>query len=119
VGYRGVTGIRPGQVWWSDLDPAEGREQAGRRPVVVVSSRFHLSLTGEHLVTVLPLTSRERPGWLHRVAVTRPGRTTSYVLTEQVRTIARSRLTGQAPAWVLSDQEAEQVRTVLRKMIDI
>ena len=26
-----------GDVVWADLDPARGREQAGRRPVVVLS----------------------------------------------------------------------------------
>lgn len=30
--------IRRGDVWFADLDPVRGREQAGRRPVLVVSS---------------------------------------------------------------------------------
>jgi len=29
--------IRRGDVWFADLDPVRGREQAGRRPVLVVS----------------------------------------------------------------------------------
>ncbi|MEV4507722.1 type II toxin-antitoxin system PemK/MazF family toxin [Dactylosporangium sp. NPDC049525] len=49
-----MTAVQPWQVWWVDLDPTEGREHAGRRPVLVVSSAFHLRLTGEALVTVLP-----------------------------------------------------------------
>ena len=114
-----MTDIRPWQVWWSDLDPTEGREQAGRRPVVVVSSRFHLSLTGEQLITVLPLTTRARSGWIHRVAIALTGKPVSYALTEQVRTIARSRLVGQTPAWVLAEREVGEVRVVLRKMLDI
>ncbi|WP_416211116.1 type II toxin-antitoxin system PemK/MazF family toxin [Frankia sp. Cr2] len=51
---------------------ARGREQAGQRPVLVVSSRFHLALTGGALVSVLPLTTRERPGWVHRVRIDTP-----------------------------------------------
>ncbi|WP_433054481.1 type II toxin-antitoxin system PemK/MazF family toxin [Dactylosporangium sp. CS-033363] len=114
-----MTVIRPWQVWWADLDPTEGREQAGRRPVLVVSSAFHLRLTGEALVSVLPVTTRERPGWLHRVSVHPADRPTGFVVTEQLRTIARSRLQGQRPAWVLTDDEVSAVKTVLRQMVDV
>jgi mRNA interferase MazF len=114
-----VTAVQPWQVWWADLDPTEGREQAGRRPVLVVSSPFHLRLTGEALITVLPVTTRERTGWLHRVPVQPTERPPGFVITEQVRTIARSRLHGQRPAWVLTANEASAVRTVLRQMIDV
>lgn len=114
-----MTAVQPWQVWWADLDPTEGREQAGRRPVLVVSSVFHLRLTGEALVTVLPVATRERSGWLHRVAVHPAGRPVGFVITEQVRTVARSRLQGQRPAWVLADDEISAVKTVLRQMIDV
>ena len=29
--------IKRGRIYWADLNPARGREQAGRRPVLVVS----------------------------------------------------------------------------------
>lgn len=119
MGRGRVTVIRPWQVWWADLDPTEGREQAGRRPVLVVSSAFHLRLTGEALVTVLPVTTRERSGWLHRTPVHSTDRPIGFVITEQVRTIARSRLQGQRPAWVLTDGEASAVKAVLQQMIDV
>ena len=114
-----MTAVRPWQVWWADLDPAEGREQTGRRPVLVVSSAFHLRLTGEALVTVLPVTTRERSGWLHRTPVHPTNHPIGFVITEQVRTIARSRLQGQRPAWVLTDGEASAVKAVLQQMIDV
>ncbi|MEU7865555.1 type II toxin-antitoxin system PemK/MazF family toxin [Dactylosporangium sp. NPDC049140] len=114
-----MTVIRPWQVWWADLDPTEGREQAGRRPALVVSSAFHLRLTGEALVTVLPVTTRERSGWLHRTPVHPANRPNGFVITEQVRTISRSRLQGQRPAWVLTDDEVTAVKNVLRQMIDV
>lgn len=59
--------IEPGSVWFCDFGPVRGREQGKDRPAVVVSSTFHLDLTDRALVTVLPLTSVERPGWLQRV----------------------------------------------------
>ncbi len=114
-----MTAVQPWQVWWANLNPTEGREQAGQRPVLVISSVFHLRLTGEALVTVFPVTTRERSGWIHRVPVHPASRPVGFVITEQVRTIARSRLQGQRPAWVLADDEISAVKTVLRQMIDV
>jgi len=108
--------VKPWQIWWADLDPAEGHEQAGTRPVLVVSSPLHLAVTGRALATVLPLTTRERPGWLHRIPVKGPG-AVSYVVTEQVRTIAVSRLAG--PPQTLQPEEIAEVRRVLAKMLDV
>ncbi|WP_432830025.1 type II toxin-antitoxin system PemK/MazF family toxin [Dactylosporangium sp. CA-092794] len=114
-----MTVVQPWEVWWADLDPTEGREQAGRRPVLVVSSVFHLRLTGEALVSVLPMTTRERPGWLHRVPLRAPHGQGGFVITEQVRTVARSRLQGRRPAWVPTHDEVAAVKQVLRQMIDV
>jgi mRNA interferase MazF len=84
----------------------------------VVSSSFHLALTGGDLVTVLPLTTRERPGWLHRVALKGTGtRETSFVITEQLRTVSASRLS--PPAETLDSEQIEEVRRILRKMLDL
>ncbi|GGH42177.1 type II toxin-antitoxin system PemK/MazF family toxin [Microbacterium album] len=84
--------LLPGRVVWGDLDPVEGREQGGRRPLLVVSSQDHLD-TVTLLVTVVPITSRDR-GWSNHVriepAVGLPRE--SFAMTEQVRTIARSRV---------------------------
>lgn len=48
-----------GDLIWTDFDPTKGREQAGRRPAVVVSSREFSALTG--FAVVCPVTSRIRP----------------------------------------------------------
>ena len=48
-----------GDLIWTDFDPAIGREQAGRRPALVVSSKFFTANTG--LAVVCPITSRVRP----------------------------------------------------------
>ena len=45
-----------GEVWLADLNPVRGHEQAGRRPVLVVSEDlFNQGPAG--LAVVLPLTS--------------------------------------------------------------
>lgn len=48
--------MKQGEVWYADLNPTKGSEQAGLRPVVVVSG----NLLNEHLgvVIVVPLTTK-------------------------------------------------------------
>lgn len=106
--------IRPGSVWFCDFEPVRGREQGRDRPALVVSSTFHLNLTGGALVSVLPLTSVQRPGWLHRVPITAGG---GWVVTEQVRTLTAQRFRRPAPAITLSDDELAEVRRVLARML--
>jgi mRNA interferase MazF len=48
-----------GDLIWTDFDPTKGREQAGRRPGLVVSSSVFSENTG--LAVVCPITSRVRP----------------------------------------------------------
>ena len=48
-----------GDLIWTDFDPTRGREQAGRRPALVVSASAFTMNTG--LAVVCPITSRVRP----------------------------------------------------------
>lgn len=48
-----------GDLVWTDFDPTLGREQAGRRPALVVSPSAFARNTG--FVLVCPITSRVRP----------------------------------------------------------
>lgn len=99
-------------MWFCDF--VRGREEGKDRPALVVSSAFHLRLTGGALVSVLPLTSIERSGWLHRVPVAVGG---SWVITEQVRTIAVQRFRRPASEITPSDDELGQVQRMLAKML--
>ena len=47
--------MRRGEVWVVDLDPAEGHEQKGRRPVLVISPDAFNQVT--KVPVVLPITS--------------------------------------------------------------
>jgi mRNA interferase MazF len=48
-----------GDVVWLDFDPQTGREQAKRRPALVITERIYNSASG--LAVVCPLTSRRKP----------------------------------------------------------
>ena len=82
-----------GSVCWAALDPVRGREQGGRRPVLVVASQQYLDVVTT-LALVVPVTSVDR-GWPNHIPLR--GRTglgrSSWAMTEQIRTVSRDRLT--------------------------
>lgn len=82
-----------GDIWLSRLDPVEGREQAGIRPVLVISGNRYNALPS-NLVIILPITSRDRNIAFHlRVNPPEGGlRAISYVLADQPRAVSTSRL---------------------------
>jgi len=91
--------LRRSSIVWVDLSPTRGREQAGSRPAVVISSQGYLANVPELLI-IVPVTTTDR-GWPHHVPVEGPEvdlPRPSFAMTEQPRTIARSRITGGAGA---------------------
>lgn len=50
---------RAGDIIWLDFDPQAGREQAKRRPALVVTDRSYNRASG--LAIVCPLTSKRKP----------------------------------------------------------
>ncbi|MBI4641616.1 MAG: type II toxin-antitoxin system PemK/MazF family toxin [Candidatus Tectomicrobia bacterium] len=82
-----------GEVWLADLNPIRGHEQAGRRPVLVISEDLFNHGPAD-LVIVLPLTSTHRDVPSH-VPITPPEggiKTPSVILCEAIRSIAKERL---------------------------
>lgn len=89
--------LRRGAVVWAELDPVRGREQAGRRPALVVASDLYLE-QADTLAIIVPATTTDR-GWPNHVllrgsAVGLPSPT--FAMTEQPRTVARERLVDTA-----------------------
>lgn len=82
-----------GEIWMADLNPSRGHEQAGPRPVLVISENL-FNRGPADLVIVVPLTSTFR-GVPSHVSVNPPEgglKNTSYILCEAVRSIAKERL---------------------------
>lgn len=82
-----------GEVWNAALDPTEGHEQAGHRPVLIVS-HDQFNQGGSRLVVALPLTRTERQHVMHvRVLAPEGGlEADSSILCDQIRTLSQSRL---------------------------
>ena len=82
-----------GEVWQADLDPVVGHEQAGARPVIVVSAS-PFNQTASRLVVAVPVTRTRRTNPLHVPVF--PGesglRHPSLALCDMVRSISSERL---------------------------
>ena len=111
--------LRPGDVWLADLNPVVGSEQAGRRPVVIVSGPLHLSLP-HAVVFVVPVASRDR-GLRHQIPITSlpSGLSTlpSFTRPEDMRAVAYQRLGHRLGA--ITPSELAAVRRILRAFLDL
>lgn len=101
-----MAGILRGEIWWADLDPTKGHEQAGTRPVLVISHDVFNAKSGT--VIALAITSQEpRAGF----PLTYPLKSlkmpkASWVKMSQIRTIATVRL-GKRIGHVSADELTE------------
>ncbi|GAB3040521.1 type II toxin-antitoxin system PemK/MazF family toxin [Sediminivirga luteola] len=86
--------LAPGEIWWAWMGEPEGREQGGRRPVVVISGPTYLR-TVDTLVMVAPITTTSR-GWLNHTPIEGDTSVAGYAMSEQARTVSRSRLKTRA-----------------------
>jgi mRNA interferase MazF len=81
-----------GDILWADLDPVRGREQAGRRPILVLSQDVFNERSGT--VIAVAITSQEPsagfPLTLEIHSVRLPKR--SWVKISQIRTLSTERL---------------------------
>lgn len=84
--------ILRGDIVWADLDPVRGREQAGRRPIVVISDDIFNVRSGT--VIAMALTSQPQrasfPLTLEISGAKLPKQ--SWVKISQIRTLSVERL---------------------------
>jgi len=87
-----VARILRGEIRWADLNPVRGREQAGRRPVLILSHNVFNERSGT--VIAVAITSQpQRAGFpltLELKAKGLPKR--SWVKMSQIRTLSVERL---------------------------
>lgn len=85
--------MRQGEIWYANLNPTKGSEQAGLRPVVVVSG----NLLNQHLniVIVVPLTTKVKRYKGNPVLMptqTNGLQTESEMLVFHIRSVSKDRL---------------------------
>ena len=83
------TGMKRGDVYWVDFEPARGGEIQKIRPAIIVSSDiFNLRL---NRLQVVPLTSNVTRVYLGEALVQLNGRP-AKAMADQIRTVAKERL---------------------------
>ncbi len=84
--------ILRGEIRWADLNPTRGREQTGRRPVLILSHDIFnersgtviaVAITSQHQKAGFPLTFELRTGNLPKQ---------SWVKISQIRTLSVERI---------------------------
>ena len=109
------------QYKWSvfivDLDPTVGSEQAGRRPVLVVSRE--VANAALPVVTVLPVTSRKKSRRVYPNEALLPAGTAglgkdSLVMAHQIRALSKSRLGAR-----LGAIEDPELRSAVRSALNV
>ncbi len=87
-----MAAILRGDIFWADLDPVRGREQAGLRPVLILSHELFNRRSGT--VIAVAITSQEPkagfPLTLPVPSLRLPK--TSWIKISQIRTISTERI---------------------------
>jgi mRNA interferase MazF len=105
-----------GDLIWTDFDPTRGREQARRRPALVISSATFTKNTG--LAVVCPITSRVRP--FPTSVVLPPGLPISgEILTSHIRSIDTLARPIRHAGAAIPPEVAQLVRAKLNAFITI
>lgn len=110
-----MAGILRGEIRWADLSPTIGREQAGLRPVLILShdvfnehsgTAITIAITSQPQRAGFPLTLELKTGNLSK---------RSWAKISQVRTLSTKRL-GE-PVGKLSQEELAQIIEGLNEII--
>lgn len=108
-------------IYFCDLNPTQGSEQRGVRPVLIISNDVVNHLLP--VTTVLPLSSIKKSDKIYPTEIELSAKLTglpkdSVAMVQQIRTISRNRLTNKAGE--LSDRSLQdQVKTALRVYFEL
>lgn len=109
-----MASILRGEIYWADLDPTLGQEQAGRRPVLILSENVFNARS--NTVIAVALTSQEPrvpfPLILEIVGTGLPKR--SWAKISQIRPLSVQRLGGR-----VGEATAQEVATILDGLNEI
>jgi mRNA interferase MazF len=101
-----------GEIYWADLNPVRGREQAGRRPVLILSNDLFNRRSGT--VIAVAITSQPQRAGFPLTFPLPPDRLSKpcWVKISQIRTISVERI-GKRMGSVDTDELAQVVDGLL------
>jgi len=108
--------VKQKEIWYTDLNPSKGSEQAGFRPVVIISG----NLVNQYLNIVIccPLTSKIKDYKGNVVLIPNKQnnlKLKSEILTFQIRSLAKVRL--KKKVGEISEKEFETLRLGLNDLL--
>lgn len=107
--------ILRGDIWWADLNPVRGHEQAGVRPVLIISHDVFNQRSGT--VIALALTSQPPtagfPLTMEITTATLPKR--SWVKISQIRTLSVERLSSKIG--IITPEELDDIIEGLNEIV--
>ncbi len=109
------------EIYYCDLNPTQGSEQQGTRPVIVISNDVVNHILP--ISTVLPFSSVKPKDKIYPTEVLLPATKTglpkdSVAMVQQIRTVTQRRLSNKAGE--LADELLqEQVKEALRQYFEI
>lgn len=108
--------MKQAEIWNAHLDPTKGREQAGFRPVLILSG--NLLNDNVNLVICCPLTTKVKN--YHGNVILKPNGTnglseTSEILTFHVRSLSKNRLKNKIGK--ISTEELMKVKLCLNDIL--
>jgi mRNA interferase MazF len=111
-----MAGILRGEIRWAALTPTRGKEQAGQRPVLILSHDVFNERSGT--VIAVALTSQpQRAGFPLTLELTTPRLPKrSWVKISQIRTLATERIGNRLGR--ASPEELAQVLEGLNEILD-
>lgn len=109
-----MAGFLRGEIYWADLNPVRGREQAGLRPVLVLSQDLFNRHSGT--VIALAITSQPQRAGLPLAFPLPDGKLPkpSWVKISQIRTISIERLGKK-----LGSVDAESLGQILDGLLEL
>jgi mRNA interferase MazF len=104
-----------GDVLWIDFGPPIGREQAGRRPALVLTSRAYNERSS--VLIVCPITRRNRE-WPTLVPLPPVGALSGFIIVDQIKVIDPAVRAFRSAGRISADTLAE-VRAKLSALLGI
>lgn len=111
--------IQQRDIWFVDLNPVVGHEQAKKRPCLILSpDKFNA--TSSELIVILPMTSTFRD--LMTFVAVEPSKSglskISYVITDQIRSVSKQRISGSV-AGQLDQFTFKKIQHIVKMILDL
>jgi mRNA interferase MazF len=109
--------MKQGEIWYANLNPIKGQEQAGIRPVVIISG--NLLNTHLNIVICCPLTTKiknYKGNVVLKPTAKNKLKQASEILTFHIRSISKERLTKKVGE--ITVEEIHKLKITMNEIMD-